>query len=67
MTIIKSLQTINAGEGVGKREPSYIVAGHVIDITVWRAVWRFLKKKNLEPPYDPAVPLLDIYLEKIII
>ena len=25
------------------------------------------KKKNLEPPYDPAVPLLDIYLEKIII
>ena len=25
------------------------------------------KKKNLEPPYDPVVPLLDIYLEKIII
>ena len=25
------------------------------------------KKKNLEPPYDPVVPLLDIYLEKIMI
>ena len=27
MAIIKSLQTINAGEGVEKREPSYTVGG----------------------------------------
>ena len=29
-----------------------------------RTVWRFLKKVKTELPYDPAVPLLGIYLEK---
>ena len=29
MTIIKNLQTMNAGEGVEKREPSYTVGGNV--------------------------------------
>ena len=28
MAIIKNLQTINAGEGVEKREPSYTVGGN---------------------------------------
>ena len=27
----------------------------------------FLKKLKIELPYDPAVPLLDMYLEKTII
>ena len=26
--------------------------------------WRFLRKLNIERPFDPAVPLLDIYPEK---
>ena len=30
----------------------------------WRTVWRFLRKLNIELPYDPAIPFLDIYLEK---
>ena len=34
---------------------------------LWRMVWKFLKKLNVELPYDPAVLLLSIYLEKIII
>ena len=34
---------------------------------VWKAVWRFLKKLKIELPYDPAIPLLGIYLEKTII
>ena len=29
MAIIKNLQTVNAGEGVGKRKPSYAVDGNV--------------------------------------
>ena len=29
MAIIKSLQTINGGEGVEKREPSYNIGGNV--------------------------------------
>ena len=32
-----------------------------------RTVWRFLKKIKIELLYDPAIPLLDIYPEKIII
>ena len=34
---------------------------------LWRTVWRFLKKQKIELPYDPAIPLLGIYPEKIII
>ena len=31
---------------------------------LWKMVWRFLKKLGLKPPYDPAVPLLDINPEE---
>ena len=34
---------------------------------LWRTVWRFLKKLNIELPYNPAIPLLGMYLEKTII
>ena len=33
---------------------------------LWRIVWRFLKLK-LDLPYDPSIPLLDMYLEKTIV
>ena len=32
--------------------------------SLWRIVWRFLKKLKTELPYDPAFPLLGIYLGK---
>ena len=32
-----------------------------------RTVCRFLKKLQIELPYDPAIPLMGIYLEKTII
>ena len=32
---------------------------------LWKTVWRFLKKLKIELPYDPAIPLLGIYLEKM--
>ena len=35
--------------------------------SLWRTVGRFLKKLKIELPYDPAIPFLGIYLEKIII
>ena len=34
---------------------------------LWRTEWRFLKKLNAELSYDPAIPLLGIYLEKTVI
>ena len=27
-------------------------------------MWRFLKKLKIELPYDPAIPLLGIHIEK---
>ena len=35
--------------------------------SLWRTVWRFLKKLKLQLPYGPAIPLLGIYPEKTII
>ena len=34
---------------------------------LWKTVWGFLKKLNLELPHDPAIPLLGIYPEKTVI
>ena len=34
---------------------------------LWRTVWRFLKNLKIEVPYDPAILLLGIHPEKIII
>ena len=34
---------------------------------LWRTVWRFLKKLQIELPYDPAILLLGIYPAKTII
>ena len=32
---------------------------------LWKTVWRFLKKLKIELPYDPAIPLVGIYLKKM--
>ena len=31
---------------------------------LWRRVWRFLNKLGIKMPYNPEIPLLDIYPEK---
>ena len=38
-----------------------------IGITSMKTVWKFLRKLNIELPYDPAIPLLGIYPDKIVI
>ena len=32
--------------------------------SVWKTVWRFLKKPKIKPPYDPAIPLLGMYTDE---
>ena len=32
---------------------------------LWKTAWRFLKKLETKPPYEPEIPLLDIYPEEI--
>ena len=61
-----SLQITNAGEGVEKREPSYTVAGNIN----WynhcgKQYGGYLRKLSIELTYDPAIPLLGIYPDKI--
>ena len=34
---------------------------------LWKTVGRFLRKLNIELPYDQATPLLGVYLDKGII
>ena len=31
---------------------------------LWKTVWRFLRKLKIGLPFDPAIPLLGIYVEK---
>ena len=33
---------------------------------LWKTIWLFLKQLNIKLPYDPAIPLLDMYVPKII-
>ena len=32
---------------------------------LWKTVWKFLKNLKIELPYDPGIPLLGIYPEKM--
>ena len=61
----KNLQTVNAGEGVGKREPSYTVGGNVNWYSHYGGQYGgSLKKLKTELSYDPSIPLLGVYPEK---
>ena len=64
VAIINKWPTINGGEGVEVKEPSYTVGGNVLVQPLWRTVWRFLKKLKTQLPYNPATLLLDLYPEK---
>ena len=35
--------------------------------SLWKTVWSFLRKLNIELPCDPAIPLLGIYPDKTFI
>ena len=62
---IKIIQTINAGEGVEKRELSYPLGGNASWYSHYGEQCRdSLKKLELELPYDPAIPLLGIHTEE---
>ena len=63
-----SPQITNAGEGVEKREPSYTGGGNVNWYNHYgKMVWQFLRKLNIDLPYDSAIPLLGISPDKAFI
>ena len=50
-----------------KGNPPPLLVGFKLVQLQWRTAWRFLQKLNIDLPYDPAIPLPGIYLEKTII
>ena len=63
----KNLQTINVGEDVDEREHICTIGGNVTRYSHYGREYRdsFKKKVIKKIPYDPAIPLLAIYPEKI--
>ena len=54
-----------------KRQLPYTVGGNVnwynqlMELwKLWKTIWKLFKKLKIHLPYDPAISLLDIYLEK---
>ena len=62
----KSLQTINAGEGVEKKE-CFFTVGNVNWYSCYGRRYGDSLKLGIKPPYDPAIALLGIYPEETII
>ena len=64
MAIIKILQIINAGEGVKKRDPSYMICGNVHQHSRYGQHYECaLKNLKTKLMYDP-IPLLGTYIWK---
>ena len=47
-----------------KGNPLTLLVGMQLVQPLWRTVWRFLKKLEIELPYDPAITLLGIHTEE---
>ena len=47
-----------------KGNPLTLLVGMQTGKPLWRTVWRFLKKLEIDLPYDPAIPLLGIHTEE---
>ena len=47
-----------------EKEIKGIQIGKELVQPLWRTVWRFLRKLEIELPYDPAIPLLGIHTEE---
>ena len=59
------LQITNARKDVEKREPTCTCQlKYESEQPLRRTLWRFLKKLKAELPYDPAIPLLSIYIQR---
>ena len=67
MAVIKKATNNKCWRGCGEKETLlHSWCEHKLVHPLWTTVWRFLKKLEIELPYDPTIPLLDIYPEETI-
>ena len=65
MAIIKKSTNNNYWRGCGEEEILLLCWWECKLIQpLWKRVWRFFRKLEIKPPYDPAIPLLGIYPEE---
>ena len=64
MAIIKKSINNKCWRGCGEKEHSCTVWECKLIQPLWKVVWRFLKNLGIKPPYDSAIPLLDIHPEE---
>lgn len=58
MAVTKTQKVVSASENVEKLGPLYTVAGNEKCINLWKTMWRFSEKLEIELPYDSAISLL---------
>ena len=64
--LLKRQRLTNVGKGCGKEGTLiYCWWDCKLGQSLCKTVWRVLKKLRIELSYDPAIPLLDIYLKKM--
>ena len=62
----KRTQVTNVGEDVEKRgTPVHCCWECKLVQSLWKTVWRLLKKLKIDLPYNSAIPLLGIYRKKM--
>jgi hypothetical protein len=44
-----------------KRNTPSLLVGLQVGTTLWKSVWKFIRKLDIVLPEDPAIPLLSIY------
>ena len=68
MTIIDNATKSKCWRGCGEKgTPLYCLWECKLVQLLWKTVWKYLRKLNIELVYDPAIPLLGIYQEKTFI
>ena len=67
MTIMKKSTNSKCWRGCGEKGTFPHCWECKLAQPLWNTIWQFLKKLKIELPYDPAIPLLGMYLQKTII